>query len=389
MHIAMLGRQPKLGVAELERIYGADAVTPLRDADAALLDVDVDASDLQRLGGSVKLAKVLTTLDTTDWRVVEKYLAKTIPEHLKYVPEGKFRLGLSVYGMDMPADMINATNLRLKKVIKATGRSVRVVPNKSSFLNSAQVIHNQLTGPVGMELILVRRGRQLILAQAVAEQDIDAYAARDQARPYRDAFVGMLPPKLAQIMINLARPAENTTVLDPFCGTGVVLQEALLMGYSAYGTDLSEKMVDYSKKNLDWLSEVYHLSSNVRLEQADAMDAKWYQPLGAVVCETYLGQPFSAPPSPAKLEQVRGNCDHIISEFLKNLSGQIESGTPLCLAVPAWQDRDGRFTHLTIIKKLDGLGYKQLALKHVDAKDLLYYRPDQVVARELLILEKL
>jgi hypothetical protein len=35
-------------------------------------------------------------------------------------------------------------------------------------------------------------------------QDIDAYAERDFERPMRDAFVGMLPPKLAQIMLNLA-----------------------------------------------------------------------------------------------------------------------------------------------------------------------------------------
>lgn len=59
-------------------------------------------------------------------------------------------------------------------------------------------------------------------------QDIESYTARDQARPMRDARVGMLPPKLAQIIINLALSNNDITeVLDPFCGTGVVLQEGI------------------------------------------------------------------------------------------------------------------------------------------------------------------
>jgi 2-polyprenyl-3-methyl-5-hydroxy-6-metoxy-1,4-benzoquinol methylase len=99
-------------------------------------------------------------------------------------------------------------------------------------------------------------------------QDIEAYGARDQARPARDARVGMLPPKLAQTIINLAAGRPETRmdkhwdsadglgrfmVLDPFCGTGVILQEALLMGYSVYGSDIEPRMAEYTKKNLQWL----------------------------------------------------------------------------------------------------------------------------------------
>jgi hypothetical protein len=118
------------------------------------------------------------------------------------------------------------------------------------------------------------------------------------------------------------------------------------------------------------------------------MTATWRQPIDAVACEAYLGQPFSAPPSSAKLTQVRGNCDHIITEFLKNMGNQIQPGTPLCVGVPAWNDGQDNFTHLPLIKKLAQLGYKQIEFKNVHAKDLLYYREGQVVARELLVLEK-
>jgi hypothetical protein len=107
------------------------------------------------------------------------------------------------------------------------------------------------------------------------------------------------------------------------------------------------------------------------------------------VCESYLGQPFSAPPSPTKLEEVRGNCNHIISKFLKNISSQLAPGTPLCIAVPAWKDKDDHFTHLPLTSKLNQLGFHTISFKNINPSDLLYYRETQAVARELLVLTKI
>ncbi|MBI3889813.1 hypothetical protein HY312_04570 [Candidatus Saccharibacteria bacterium] len=262
----------------------------------------------------------------------------------------------------------------------------------------------------------------MIIAESVGSQNITSLARRDQERPKRDAFVGMLPPKLAQIMINLtgisltqsSQPSQSLsesltpptspdvagdedkaltsvdplTILDPFCGTGVLLQEALLLDYNAYGTDLADKMIDYSRINLDWIKTISHTSGEYEVDQGDAMNYSWHQPIDAVATETYLGQPFSAPPSNSKLIEVRGNCDHIISSFLRNIGKQLKVGTPLCVGVPAWRDGNGDFTHLPLIKNLAQLGYEHVELKNVRANDLLYYREDQVVARELLILRK-
>lgn len=192
-------------------------------------------------------------------------------------------------------------------------------------------------------------------------------------------------------MVNLAvgNTDSRPRILDPFCGTGVVLQEALLLGYSAYGTDLSEKMIDYSRENLKWLSGIYHKDFEYKLQVGDATKHKWQSPIDAVTGETYLGQPFSAPPSPAKLIEVVKNCNHIITEFLKNLSSQIQPGTPVCIAVPAWRDKDNQFTHLPLINTIARLGYKPHEFTNISQNDLLYYREGQVVAREILVLTKI
>ena len=181
----------------------------------------------------------------------------------------------------------------------------------------------------------------------------------------------------------------TVTILDPFCGTGTVLQEALLAGYDVVGTDLSQKMVDYTTENLSWLQSTFTTPGRpvghvIDIHQADATTHHWSNStrLTAVVCETYLGQPFSAPPAPQKLAAVVDNCNHIITGFLINIRSQLAPNTPLCIAVPAWYDASGWATHLPLIKNLQKLGYYQL-----NRTPLIYRRPDQIVARELLVLK--
>lgn len=385
--ICILGRQPKLGLAELESLYGPEAIRSLDGA--AALNVEAETINFKRLGGTIKVARILNTLPNSDWATAYKYLIDKIPEHLGYMPEGKFTLGISLYGLDVRPERLNQDILKIKKAIKASGRSVRIVPNKELALNSAQVLHNKLTHRGAWELLLIRDGDQTILAQTLFVQDIEAYAARDQARPKRDARVGMLPPKLAQILINLTNPAPGATVLDPFCGTGVILQEAMLMGLNAYGTDLESKMVEYSKENIAWLSEKYGLQREVVIETADATEYKWSQAFDVVATEAYLGRPLTRPPSPAELHDIVSDVNTILKKSLVNLANQLKAGQRVCMAVPAWRTSQNQFKHLPVLDHLTDIGYNYLEFKHVGKDDLLYYRKDQVVARELLVLRRI
>lgn len=392
--IAILGRQPALGLAELESLYGADHVQPIgRDSVAALLDIESTTIPFQRMGGVIKLATVLTRFETSDWQKLERHLKQMIGSHMQYVPEGKFKLGLSVYGLDVTIGRLNATGLTLKKAIRNASnneRSVRIVPNKELELNSAQVQHNGLTTPTGWELLLVRDGNSTVVGLTTNIQDIDAYAARDQGRPKRDARVGMLPPKLAQTIINLAAadsiPA-NHVVLDPFCGTGVVLQEALLMGFGIYGTDIEPRMVDYSGQNLEWLEHSHELLNPIhKLEVGDALQHQWNPAPSIVACEGYLGQPFVTFPGPEKIADVRNTCNLIFKKFLQNIHDQLQPGSRLCVAVPAWQERSGKFVHLPALDHLEEMGYNRVSFKYVSHEDLVYARADQIVGRELLVI---
>ncbi len=383
MYIAILGRQPALGTAELESLYGAEALTPLPPF-ACL--INSEQIDFDRLGGTQKLAKVLTTLPTNDWHSITKYISGALPGYIQNMPEGKVKFGLSTYGINISPGKINATSLQFKKIMKSGKRGVRVVPNKENFLSTAQVLHNNLTSNMGLELLIIKSGKKTYLAQTTNIQDINAYTHRDQNRPMRDARVGMLPPKLAQIIINLVNPALGSTVLDPFCGTGVIIQESLLMGFKAMGSDLDERMVEYSNKNIAWLNQKHRFDDALlSIEQGDATTYDWNNIPDTIAGETYLGRPLSSEPDHATLSKIMNDCDTIHTKFLKNVANQTQSGFRMCIAVPAWRTRQG-FKHIKTLDSLEKLGYNRLKFVHAEEKDLIYHRKGQLVGRELVIL---
>lgn len=85
---------------------------------------------------------------------------------------------------------------------------------------------------------------------------------RGHLRPFLSPIT--LHPKIARAMVNLSQVKKQQTLLDPFCGTGGILLEAGLLGVNIIGSDIEQKMIDGSQKNLDF----YHLK-NYRLYCAD------------------------------------------------------------------------------------------------------------------------
>lgn len=387
--LCVLGRQPALGLAELESRFGADALQPITHG-ITKLETDKDPEFFDQLGGVQKAGRILATIDTTDWNKAIRQTQKHLAEFLNDTSEGKVTLGLSVYGLNADSRQINAAALSLKKTIKAEGRSARIVPNNEPALNTAQVIHNKLTSPNGIELLLVKDGSQLILARTGWVQDIESYRLRDQERPMRDARVGMLPPKLAQIILNLAigTSEDKTTVLDPFCGTGVLLQEAALSGLNILGTDIEPRMIEYTEGNIAWLKKVSGISiEKADFKVADATSHDWRGEFDTIAAETYLGRALSSMPDQETLQKIISDCNQIHKKFFLNVARQTQPGFRMCVGVPAWRTKNG-FKHMPVLDHLEELGYNQVSFVHAKTTDLVYHREDQIVARELVVVTR-
>ena len=358
-YLAILGRQPEISIAELEALFGK--VQKVSDKIAIF---NAENPKIGRLGGSLKLAQKLN----------EKPL-----DYLANLPDGKITLGISDYSKNASRKTATTEALKLKKILVRHKRSVRVVENKEATLSTATSLHNGLNGKNERKKELVKVNNNWY--RVIGIQDIDAYAKRDQARPARDAFVGMLPPKLAQILINLCGSLpKSSIILDPFCGTGVILQEALLMSYHAYGTDINERMIAYSDKNLNYFD-----FKNYKVEVGDATSFCWQQPIDAIACEGYLGKPFSKIPTNIQLKEQKQECKAIILGFLKNLVNQIKSTTPITIAIPAWLRENGNYERLEVLDDISKMGYN---VDNKSREGLLYHRNNQVVARDIIILRK-
>ena len=391
-YVAIAGRQPLISLAEIQALY--DKAARLVGKKLVFFEINEDGEenispDINRLGGSLKLGRFFNT----DFSKLAKFLATTHPE-------GKITLGISDFSKQKKSGLAKQKSMELKRSLAKMGRSVRVITSNEPEISSATAHHNQLGEKAGcFEIFLIDREIYLSLGT----QNITAYTERDQARPARDAKVGMLPPKLAQILINLCgKLPEGARVLDPFCGTGVVLQEAAIMGYVPYGTDLNERMVEYSKKNLSWLFNERNqkrfklLSSLIQkkdqilnaISVGDATSFTWEGEIDAVAFEGYLGAPMSKPPVDIKFKTEKAKCREIAMGFLKNITPQIKSGTPVVMALPAWLRENGKYAGLNILDEIQEMGYNFEKFQDLSQSDLLYYREGQIVAREIIVIRK-
>jgi tRNA G10 N-methylase Trm11 len=381
MYYYFLGSHPYLSLAELESLLGSDI---------KLIDNQIASSskklDLAKLGGTIKTAQLITKLEGND--NLERNLGEII-ERISPKPEGKLSLGISVYGRKMSPPAITKLGFEIKKSLKAK-LNLRILPNKAQSLSSAQLAHIKL-GRSGLELNLIFKGQSILVASTTDSQNLKSYTLRDYGRPARDARVGMLPPKLAQMMLNLSLgdTKETVTVLDPFCGTGVVLQEALLQGHRIVGSDIEPRMTEMTKHNLEFLNFKFKLGINQsEIENStfvgDATDCNWPK-FDVVASEVFLGQPLNRLPEKDKLEKIISDVNLITKKFLLNLKPQLEPGGRVCLAVPAWRNGN-KFIELPLIDCLNDLGYNRLSLKLVTDSELIYFREDSTVARRILLL---
>lgn len=391
MIVFVLGRQPEISLAELQAVYRR---TPkLLAGHLAGLDIEQETAlaTAKNLGSIVKVAELISDSFTLDADSIAR-----LTHHLFSQTAGKITLGVSYYGSSAKSKLTANFSRAMRVSLEQSGHSVRLVPSEQAALSTATVLHNKLAigNPKKVELLLTPApsNHRLVVAKAIYVQDIGAYTLRDRGRPRRDTRNGMLPPKLAQTMINLARGAcqltRPTNLLDPFCGTGVILQEAGLMGLTTYGSDNNPRMIKCTQTNLDWLARRYRLASRPRLTIADATDFSWQQWLAPnrlelIASETYLGRPYTDPPHPSELKPNLHDCNVIIGKFIANLSPQLPSGAGICLGVPAWYIRD-HIHHLPCLAELPRHRLRSVTT----GANLIYHRPDQVVGRELLVLQK-
>ena len=375
MNIYILGREKELCLAELEAMLGS--VSLINDEVA----VSSEKAAIKQLGGTIKtghiIAEKISSTAELQSEIIKSLLASGFDK--------KFSFGLSHYGNSR----INFSpiGIKIKRELQKSGLKPRLVmPKEDNKLNAASVKHNKLIG-TGREFIVIQNNDSMSLAVTDGVQDVDSYSMRDYEKPCRDRKVGMLPPKLSQIMINLASPNQSSIIVDPFCGSGGLLIEASLMGYESEGSDLSVDMIDCSKQNIEWFQKNYSDTSLITINQAaDATTLIYPEKPYSVVTEGFLGTNFLSNPTKNLVKEQLPELRNLYLDFFSNLNKQKVLADSICICLPFWIFND-EVVELNIIDGITNLGYTTTEFKSVRQSVLSYYREGQFTGRQILVFK--
>lgn len=384
-----LGRKKELCFAELIALLGKEKFVE-RNLDTAIFELEkVNPIKLQdSLGGSIKIVELFTNIHyqgsckPLEPKILD-FISKKFPEIFTDY-KGKLPFSISFMSFKNPRELDTKKLLNFsKKILKSLGINCRFVNQnfsnaKPSTIYKARVIEK------GIDLCLIRGIRDLYIGGSISMQNIDAYSLRDYDKPKKDARVGMLPPKLAQVMINLAGP-NTKSIYDPFCGTGTIPIEAMLMGKEAIGSDIDPRLVDFSKINCEWAQKEFSTKSSFRIFQKDAQDLTKQdlpEKIDAIITEGYLGKPISKIPASKYQEGSFKELANLHSRWLRNIHELTPTNCKIVMCVTAY--KIGRnLVHLPNFAELA----KQAGYKITDT--YTYDREDQIVARDIKVLEKL
>ncbi|RJP18404.1 MAG: hypothetical protein C4527_29160 [Candidatus Omnitrophota bacterium] len=417
-YLFQLGHCPDLSHAEILGVnprFGGALHSPQRLPNAVICKTDSEETIhhiFNELGGAIRLCEVIHTLKIEGWNsvssdiLVESILAAKL-DSILMSSEHRAIFGLTFLG-DSSAqsprklhNLLHETAVGLKNHLREKECSCRFVlpdPNEKRVeLSGAQVDKNNLLEK-GLEIVFHFDGQQtLILGLTKRIQAYEEFSQRDYGRPQRDARSGMLPPKLARMMINLARTDETKTILDPFCGSGGILMEASLAGLGATGFDNSEKAVNDSLENRKWLENRFpDLHNKIRVFHGDACSLhSLCEPLyfDACVTEPYLGPPVTQPLNETQFEKISHQLEPLYIRALGEIRAAIKPGGRVVFITPRFRLQDSTQTGvLSILREIKLLGYTILdpfaEFQSTDRRaTLIYERPKQVVLREIFVLK--
>lgn len=376
MYIFHLGRQPYLSIHEIKSRYPQAEV---KHVNHNLAFVEYDFEDITKvqdlLGGTQIISQEISTIgrELDDAAIIE-YISEYIYQHLD--TSSKINFGISTNIKELDRKMV----FKIKKALKEHKISSRIIIGKPK-ISSVQILKEKMVGQKGAHIWIIRTENNIVISRSVSVQNIDNYSHRDYEKPFRSTQMGMLPPKLAQMMLNFAAPAQ--TVLDPFCGSGTILIEGLLMDLEIDGADINNDYVSGCKDNISWWKRNHPSKHTPTVWHNDAknIDNMEYK-YDAIVTEGFLGPLYKNLPSLKEQSKNFHDLLKIYHPFFKKALSILNEEFTIVLSLPAYQ-KNGKTNSMR--PHLEKILPKEYTITN---RSSFYGRDYQVVWREILIIKR-
>ncbi|PIU24462.1 hypothetical protein COT12_00895 [Candidatus Berkelbacteria bacterium CG08_land_8_20_14_0_20_39_8] len=396
----ILGRENKISQKELESVLAgfdfgfSPKYTSILSDHVLEIKLDIGTDQIKKLidilGGTVKIFQKITAGDENIADLLRR-------ENFS----GKLIFGLSNY-TNSKIDVFKIA-LQVKKSLK---KSLRIIAGKDDDkLSSAQSFQYNMDGK-NIEYGIFPGG----VGKLIAVQNIDLWTEFDYGKPRSDAKSGMLPPKLARMMVNIAadqkskfknldqsdkldtRNCSDFVVVDPFCGSGNILLQALALGCDIIGSDISEKAVADTKANISWQTQNSKFKTQncnlkfiISREDATKFDFSKINQDFIIVSEPYLGRPRNAKLRIEEEAEAKKEISKLYLDFLSNLKLTANSNNikAICLVFPLFELANGKRISIfaEIVDFFFEIGYTSIY------PPMEYGRDYQVVKREIVVLK--
>ena len=394
LFVFVLGTAHELAKSELESVLIDEGLKylPVFHQERVLIvqaDESLDALKLiKRLGGTVKIGTVICT----DKEIDQEKLASIID-----LTQSKVDFGISTYFA--PQVKIFPLLKDLKTLLKSKISNVRfVMPKLDTEISSIVVLKQKL-----QELLIIfdKVKNQYYFAKTLVTQNAPDWNLRDYGRPFADPKSGMLPPKVARMMVNLCRPKNSKSdlpvILDPFCGMGTILAEALLLGHKVIGSDALADVIKKTESNLDWLVTNYNQinKANYQLITSDATHVSEKLSalsVDAIVTEPFMGIPFemknntlfhkNEKVSKVQIENILKGLEKLYIGALKDWHKILKPSAKIVMIMPEIIYQRQEYSVKKIVDSCENLGYTLLQ------GPLIYSRPQAIVRRKIFVFSK-
>jgi len=361
----LLGNTPDLSLAEIKAVVDENAF--LLNEKVAQARTETKPSELiNRLGGTVKLFEPIKSLPT---QIDETNLIEVLTSTLTQKKQTKLNFYVSQIGKK---NLPRLDLVVLKRQLQTIGIKVRFPQGKREGLSAANLLHQDI-----VELNLIYTEKEIILAETKAVQNIDLWTKRDRRRPYTQRRKGMLPLKVARMMVNLATGANLSSkakLLDPFVGSGSVLMEAGMVNLPyLIGSDNDLEAVKGTRANLNWLKKEFNLKFDFEVHQADATKLQLTTKVDYLVSEPFLGKQT---PNLKKIDNLYLGLEKLYLGAFKNWHQLLKPEAKVVIILPAWPQKP-KLNFEKLIDKLKKIGYT------TSSEPLTYARENATVVRKI------
>ncbi|MDA4129344.1 MAG: DNA methyltransferase [Thaumarchaeota archaeon] len=175
--------------------------------------------------------------------------------------------------------------------------------------------------------------------------DVLGYERRDFTRSYQDPTT-TLGPRIARVLVNLTGLRKGETLLDPFCGLGTILQEALMCSLNSVGIDISEANVRKCKSNLEWFKKDFRISEKLRSQivrgDSTRLNASYLPKVHGIATEPLLLPKFESNPTASEAEEVLLQVKMEYADSIRAFSRLLQTEQKAALVAPEIVDDRGR-----------------------------------------------